>query len=430
MKAFKLKLIDQFTLWFLLVTALVLLAGGVIVFNSVQREIIREDARRLEDTVKLLAKNLQEGTAIEQLDGYQVNIEELNPTAAEIPLQVKDTVVWFSPHQHYERELRAVASYKINNRHYQIAASNLVPEQDEIAEGVIQSLSWTFIILLVFVGLLSRFLSWRILAPFNQTLQAVRFFSLTRQTPLQFASTRTWEFKLLNQFLERMTRKAVADYRSLKEFTENASHELQTPLAVIRGKLELLMETQISDQQAGLILAAHQAVEKLAKTNQALTLLTKLENQEYKATCSINLSPILHHTLCAFQELLKLKDIALEQEIAEKAAVPLNAALADILLNNLISNAIRHNHQHGRVVVSLTAAKLLIQNTGKPAQLPAEQLFQRFKKGNQSADSIGLGLAIVKQICDLNGFVVSYRYWQEWHELEVLFNPPVPEAAV
>jgi signal transduction histidine kinase len=427
MKGFKLKLIDQFTLWFLFVTALVLLVGGVIVFNTVQKEIILEDARRLRDTVKLLAKNLQEGTEIEQLDGYQVNIEELDLAAAEIPLQVKDTVVWFPPHQHYERELRADASYKINNKHYQITASNLVPEADEIASGVIKSLGWIFIILLVLVGLLSRFLSWRILAPFNQTLQAIRTFSLTKQGPLQFAPTRIREFKLLNQFLEKMTRKAVADYRSLKEFTENASHELQTPLAVIRGKLELLMETEINDQQAGLILAAHDAVEKLAKTNQALTLLTKLENQEYKSTNLINLSTILNNTLYAFQELFKMKDIALEKIIAEKVEVQLNPALADILLNNLISNAIRHNHQHGRVVVTLSGAMLIIHNTGKLPHLPTEQLFQRFKKDNQSADSIGLGLAIVKQICELNGFQVSYQYQEGWHQLEVLFKPPYPE---
>jgi signal transduction histidine kinase len=429
MKAFKLKLTDQFTLWFLFITALVLLVGGVIVFNIVQREIIREDARRLKDTVALMAKNLQAGTEIEQLDGYQVNIEELDLTTTAIPLQVKDTVVWFPPHQHYERELRAIASYKINNRHYYIAASNLVPEADEIANGVIKSLGWTFIILLVLVGILSRFLSWRILAPFNQTLQAVRSFSLTKQDPLQLASTPTREFKLLNQFLEKMTRKAVADYRSLQEFTENASHELQTPLAVIRGKLELLMETEINDQQAGLILAAHDAVEKLSKTNQALTLLTKLDNQEYKSANSINLSAILDNTLGAFQELFKMKDIALEKVIAEKVEVQLNAALAEILLNNLLSNAIRHNCEHGKVTVILTAARLTLRNTGKPPQLPTEQLFQRFKKSNQSADSIGLGLAIVKQICDLNAFRVSYHYQEGWHQLEVVFHPSSPEAA-
>ena len=316
-----------------------------------------------------------------------------------------------------------MASYKIHNRHYYIAASNLIPEQDEIADGVIKSLGWTFIILLFLVGILSRLLSWRILAPFNQTLQAIRSFSLTRQNPLQLASTSTSEFKLLNQFLEKMTRKAVGDYRSLKEFTENASHELQTPLAVIRGKLELLMETEINDQQAGLILAAHDAVERLSKTNQALTLLTKLENQEYRSTSLINLSAVLDTALCAFQELFKMKDIALEKVIAEKIEVQLNPALADILLNNLISNAIRHNHQHGRVVVTLAAATLIIQNTGKPPHLPTGQLFQRFKKDNQSADSIGLGLAIVKQICDLNGFRVSYQYQDGWHKLEVLFHP-------
>lgn len=433
MKLPRLRLIDQLTLWFLLVTALVLLAGGFIVFHVVQREIIREDTRRLQDTVELLARNLQEGSETGQLDGYQVNIEELDPAAPEIPLRVKDTLAWFPPHQHYERELRAVASYKINNRHYQIAASNLVPEQDEIADGVAQSLGWTFVLLLVLVGLLSRFLSWRMLAPFNRTLQAVRSFSLARQSPLRLSPTRTSEFRLLNQFLEKMSRKAVADYRSLKEFTENASHELQTPLAVIRGKLELLMETEISDRQASLILAAHEAVERLSKTNQALTLLTRMENQEYKPTGPINLSTLLHHALRACHELLLMKAIGLETEIEEEVEVRLNAALADILLHNLISNAIRHNNQDGRIKVILTSSRLLVQNTGNAPQLQPEELFQRFKKDNQSADSIGLGLAIVKQICDLNGFGVSYRHREGWHRLEVLFDPPsrkMPEAAV
>ncbi len=301
---------------------------------------------------------------MDQLDGYQVDIEELDPLLAELPLQVKDTVVWFEPHQHYERELRAAASYKMNGKHYHIVASNLVAEADEIADGVIESIGWTLIILLVLVGLLSRFLSKRLLAPFNQTLQAVKSFSLTKQNPLELASTQTKEFKQLNQFLETMTRKAVSDYRSLKEFTENASHELQTPLAVIRGKLELLMESEITAKQAGLILAAHEAVEKLSKTNQALALLTKLENGEYTSTHSINLSAIIQSALSAFQELFEMKDLTVEKTLEENVQVGLNAALADIFLNNLLSNAIRHNHQNGRIVIVLTSAKLLLHNLG------------------------------------------------------------------
>src|SRR6202000_3201098 len=85
------------------------------------------------------------------------------------------------------------------------------------------------------------------------------------------------------EFLKKMTEKAQEDYQSLKEFTENASHELQTPTAIIRGKLDLLMESDIRDEQAVLIAEMQNALERLSRIHSSLTLLTKLENKEYEA---------------------------------------------------------------------------------------------------------------------------------------------------
>jgi signal transduction histidine kinase len=169
-------------------------------------------------------------------------------------------------------------------------------------------------------------------------------------------------------------------------------------------------------------------VEKLAKTNQALTLLTKLENQEYRATRRIDLSAMLNHTLEAFQELFEMKRLVLEKRIKDNVQVRFHPELAPILLNNLLSNAIRHNQPEGNVSVTLTARALLVENTGKPPQIPTESLFERFKKSNQSDDSIGLGLAIVKQICELNELAVGYHYDNGWHRLEVRFARDAGEA--
>ncbi|HEV7346914.1 HAMP domain-containing sensor histidine kinase [Telluribacter sp.] len=422
MKGIRLKLIDQFTLWFLAMTVVVLVAGGIIVFMSVQNEIIREDSRRLKDTVHLVATRLQQGATVDQQQGYMVRIQELSYLAPAVPLHVLDTLFWFPSHEHYERQLMAVASYKIKGKHYHIAASNLVAEPDEIAEGIAKSLSWIFILLLVLVGLLSRLLSRKLLAPFHETLIAVRGFSLSGQTPLHLKNTQIREFEQLNRFLESMTQKAIIDYKSLKEFTENASHELQTPLAVIRGKLELLMDSPITDQQALLVQAALDSIEKLSKTNEALTLLTRLDNREYQTTESIDISRHLSNGIFRLQELFELKGLLLEYDLADNVRVWLHPILADILLNNLLSNAIRHNVPDGKVSITLTETSLVIQNTGLPPQIATEQLFQRFKKSNPSQNSTGLGLAIVKQICDLNDFDVSYLYSQGWHRIEVVFR--------
>ncbi|HYG40729.1 MAG TPA: HAMP domain-containing sensor histidine kinase [Cytophagales bacterium] len=412
------RLLNKFTLWYLLITALVLPAGGIIVFKMVQFEIVHEESHKLKDTVKLIAKKLKEGTSVEAIAGYQVTINEWKMDRPELPLKVIDTLAWFEPHNHNERVLKTVASYKINGKHYFISTFNYIGEPDEIATGVTRSLTLISILLLFLVVLANWLISKRILLPFNQTLQAIKSFNLKQKGHMKLAPTSTQEFKELNLFLDKMTVKALEDYRNLKEFSENASHELQTPLAIIRGKLELLMETGITEEQAAFISSIHNEIKKLSQINQSLTLLTKLENHEYEAH-PINLSNLINHSLTAFEELIEMKSLKVEKEVEENVFVRLNPFLADILLKNLLSNAIRHNVENGSIKVALSSSELIIKNTGNPPEVPLEQMFKRFKKTNQSSSSIGLGLAIVKQICDLNHFKIQYTYENALHQIRL-----------
>jgi signal transduction histidine kinase len=244
----------------------------------------------------------------------------------------------------------------------------------------------------------------------------------------------------LNVFLQKMTEKAREDYRSLKEFTENTSHELQTPTAIIRGKLDLLMESDIRDEQAILIAETQNALERLSRIHSSLTLLTKLENHEYEASTTVCISQLTRETLNSFEELIQLKSLTLMTTIAEKIYVPLHPSLADLLLTNLIGNAIRHNvppgafgkdevgasfSGQGLIQVNLTRDGLIVVNTGRQPQVPTVELFERFKKGNSGGDSIGIGLAIVRQICDLSHFSIDYQYRDGFHCLAVGFSPRV-----
>lgn len=143
----------------------------------------------------------------------------------------------------------------------------------------------------------------------------------------------------------------------------------------------------------------------------------------YQTKQSVDLSKLVQDDLVMFEELIQIKSITLKTELAEQVRVIINPAMADILLINLLNNAIRHNKEDGAMGINLTSARLIIEHTGLPLQVPTELLFQRFKKNNQSSDSIGLGLAIVKQICDLNHFDIQYRYEEPWHRLVVDFYP-------
>jgi signal transduction histidine kinase len=417
------KLINKFTLWYFALTTVMLLAGGIITFFAVQSEIEREATIRLTAWMENTVKQIKEGVQAEKLSGNNVEIRQLAPNDPSIPLSITDTMALFPPRSEgIDRKFTLTSSFKINGKHYYIAASDFVAEPDEIAEGIGKSLGILFLVLLLLTGIGSRIVSDRILSPFQKTLQVIQSFNLRQKENILLEDTRTEEFTILNQFLQKMTGKALDDYRSLKEFSENASHEFQTPLAIIRGKLELLMETNINHDQARLILSAQNAVQKLSAINQSLTLLTKLENQEYDGRQQVNFSELINESIATFDELIEMKSIQLEKKIVNNVYVSMSPVLANILFTNLMSNAIRHNLENGIIRIRLDTQKLVMENSGNALEVPADLLFQRFKKGNQSSDSIGLGLAIVKQISDLHHFKLQYRFDKNIHTIEIVFQ--------
>jgi signal transduction histidine kinase len=417
------KLINKFTIWYLAITILVFCVGGVMVFYSIQSEIEDEVSRRLHRDIDHAADQIQNGVPVDSVNRGNISVTELDFNAPLIAYRTLDSMVNYSRHfRPLDRRFSVEASYKIDGKHYHISSYNFIAEPDEILDGILDSLGVTLLILLILVGLVSRLLSRQILSPFNKTLKTIQSFSLKQKKRIKLTSTTTNEFKVLNQFLEKMTNKALDDYRSLKEFSENASHELQTPLAIIRGKLELLMETQIDEQQASFISGIQNAVQKLSSLNHSLILLTKLENQEYDVTQRVDFSAVIKNLLNSFAELIEMKSIVLTSKIQEGVNLTLSPVLSDILFTNLLSNAIRHNYSSGAIEVELNNSRLIIRNTGEAPAVPTEELFKRFKKSRQSSESTGLGLAIAKQICDLHGFAIDYKYSSPFHIIQINFT--------
>lgn len=415
------KLIQKFTLWYLVITFIVLIIGGVFAYHSIKSEVDYEQVRYLRKNIDFTIRELHKGVMPDSLSQNRMEISELAMSTPRTKLVVADTMVYTRYLRRKEPQLKVSISRVINGHHYYISTYGAIVDTHDITNAVVKSISTIFLIMLVVTGLVSILISRKVLSPFNKTLKAMQQFRLQQKKPLVLPATRTKEFKRLNSFLSLMTNKALKDYQSLKEFTENASHEMQTPLAIIMGKLELLLESDIDDEQAKLIVSAHNAVEKLSKVGQSLTLMTKLDNREFESQEMLDLSRVLNDSLFAFQELLEMKSLSLEKEIEDDVKVKIHPLLVNILLNNLIGNAIRHNIKGGVIFVKLTSNILEISNSGEPLSIPAEKMFNRFVKNNQSNESVGLGLAIVKQICEQSNIDISYDYTENKHNIRLVF---------
>ena len=220
-----------------------------------------------------------------------------------------------------------------------------------------------------------------------------------------------------------MTTKLTSDYLSLKEFSENASHEMQTPLAIIQSKLELLFQKQdIGEENLKAVNSAYQAVNRLSKLHHELNLLTRIENQEYRDLESIDLKSFLENQIENFSDILELKNIELNRSIVSDLKVNANTYLLEILFSNLFSNAIKHNlAKAGKINIELKEKTFTISNTGMEPEYALDSLFERFKKGKPGAESTGLGLALVKQICSVHGFNISYSFHNKLHILKLEF---------
>ncbi|MDQ3291706.1 MAG: HAMP domain-containing histidine kinase, partial [Bacteroidota bacterium] len=222
------------------------------------------------------------------------------------------------------------------------------------------------------------------------------------------------EFELLNEAAEKLLQSNTETYFSQKNFIQNASHELQTPLAISLNKLELLAESQnLSDDQLSQIAGIMQHLERLTRLNKSLLLLSKIENKQFAPEEKINLNQLLKKLLEDFADQIEYKEISVELQETATCEPTLNPDLATILLGNLIKNAIVHNHSGGFFTIQVNYNSISFENSGKDGALDSKQLFTRFSKINPSPTSTGLGLAIVKAIADLYQFQVSYSYQQK-----------------
>jgi len=323
------------------------------------------------------------------------------------PKTYKEIFIPDESEDEYEPYLEYTNSIKINNQYYLIKLRHSSLETDDL----IMAIALPLLLLLVLTFLISFFITKKlnktVWKDFARNLSEIEKYSFKNLNNLELKQTNIEEFKRLNETVTRLTQKLKNDYQALKTFTENASHEIQTPISIVLLNLEELLQQDLPEQTFKMVLTTINAVKRLSSLNKSLLLLTKIENNQYSAGIDLNLNELIDEKMKEFLPLLKSKNISLNFQTNEIFTVKLNTKLADILLNNLISNAIKHNINNGKIKIETYNNRLIICNTGQQHSLTNENIFNRFTKEN--SPSYGLGLAIVKQICSLHNMSIHYE---------------------
>lgn len=419
------KLIFKTTLIYLLISFVVLFISGIVAYFSIQSELEEDEIETVKNEQRsigeLIDKNQIVGRTVLSADGYS-RVEPVNSFAKQ-HYRVIDTAIYDKLEQE-NVEFRFYVSYvKNHNQVYKLTLAKNHHLRDEFFESLMFIIGLIFTLILV-VFLITNWIISKILwKPFFKTLNELRTYSIHEPNTVKFPPTKVYEFNALNQALTELTKTIEHNYQEQKEFTENASHEMQTPLAIIKGNLDLLIQSeQLNEQDMTYIEGIERGINKLSRLNKTLLLLSKIDNDQFNNKSTIQGSKVIKQVIEQFEYEIESKNINLQLEIDPDFEIHMDPTLAEILFSNLIQNAVRHNVHNGTIGIQQTDNSIYILNTGNELEFAPNELFERFKKGNDSVESTGLGLAIVKSILHSYDFSIDYKFENHLHSFVINFQ--------
>jgi len=418
------KLLNKTTRSFLILAVIILVVSAPIFYMVSHFLYIYEADEVLvfhkEDFLKESKKNFTEAD-IATWNKYNRNVAIVSDKG-----MTKDSIFsseYYDSTSNENEPLRVLwAPVEINGKKYTyIEQSNLV-----VMEGMVVSIAVFFLLVIavLMIGIiwLSKRSAEKLWAPFYDTLGQIRDFEIDKNKQPQFIPTNIVEFETLNKSIDRLIEKNTAIYQNQREFIENAAHELQTPLALFQNKIDALIQfPDISREQSMLLNSLNNDVSRLNRLNKNLLMLSKIENTNTFEKQSIIVNDYIKKNLDFFAEQAKSKSLTIITEFTENLEIEANPGLAEVLINNLFLNAIRHNEENGKIVITIANNAITFANSGSENALISEKLFNRFAKLNPSGKGNGLGLAIVKKITELNHWEIGYAYENELHSFFVKF---------
>ncbi|MGI4866621.1 MAG: sensor histidine kinase [Janthinobacterium lividum] len=414
------KLLARTTIIFLLYAAVVA-AGGTLVYYAIIHKLYyayvdRTLTRRKLRVKQALRHELRTPADLAFWHRIDHNVEFAPLPAARAdtarPDEFRDRMMYNTLTNQQQRYRQVAETVWFRGRPHRLEVRSSLLGTQDLLLGIVAA---GVILLVLLVGgmlAIQHVLTRRYWRPFYHTLSVLQQYQLDQHHAPVLATTNIPEFKALNAALTKVLARHQRLYQRQREFAENAAHELQTPLAILRTKLDSLVQAPgLTEEQASHIEPLLAVTQRLTHLCRSLLLLVHLDQQLYFPTETVDLSASLRTLLEQLREQLEASQLTLQCALEPRVIVSGNRSLLEILVSNLVVNAIRHNLPGGFVTVTLTPQQLTVENSGRPQALPADQLFARFRPNpGRPPGSVGLGLPIARQICETSGFLLTYHY--------------------
>ncbi|MBR7013456.1 MAG: HAMP domain-containing histidine kinase [Prevotella sp.] len=423
------RLLHVITLRLSLLATLILFCWSVFFYYTIMNEVNDEVDDSLEDYAEMIIIRSVRNEALPTASSGSNNqffLREITPQyAAQTPhVRYEDRDVFIEEKDEFEPA--RVLTYIFQNddgKFFELEVSTPHIDKKDLRGAIFYWIVFLFLAILLCILLLNLWTIGHSMRPLRKLLRWLDKYRVGEDNRPLDNPTKIYEFRKLNEVVKESIERTEVAYEQQKMFIGNASHEMQTPLAICNSRLEMLLEDpSLTERQMEEIVKTRQTLEQLSRMNRSLLLLTKIDNGQFADVADVNFTESIQRLLPDYEMVYASKNIRLQTELQGDFIVRMDESLAQTLLSNLLKNAFVHNHEGGEITIKATTDSLLFENTGAPESLNRDYIFERFYHSSDNRQSLGLGLAVVKAICQRYGLRIDYAFNNGKHAFTIVKN--------
>lgn len=403
--------------------------GGIFLYYSIERILQHNENEVLKLYKESVINMLNAHPPDEVMDEspfafiYQISKQE----AHTIRETIKDTLIYDTALKESFLFRQLHFSHCTSSQCYSVIVRKSLVDHNQVLTAIFTDVFIICLVVVAVITLLNLYIFKRIWSPFHKMIRTVSEFQLDKDKAYESIPSSILEFRELDKTITVITQKLQAEYNELKFFTAYLTHELQTPLAVMKAEIDLMLqEEKLSPEQIKRMLNIRHQIEIISRFEQAAILLKRIDLGKFKDEQTLNFSNLLLDKLDETEELIHLKSIQLKKEITPGVTLSIHPELADALLNNILSNSIRHNIMGGEIQIKLTSRYLQLINSTEKSSTRSNPDHNQHENESLTQRGLGVGLSIIAAICKKYKFHFHTEKKQDQYVSIIQFDQSLP----